>query len=228
MNASNESATSTPPSQASDAPAPLSQAVPKHRHRNWLGLIALVVAIVSLAANAALIYALLRVGEFGLNAVTLARSAAVDTINDGLTFVEDLQAKGVSFDFPISQTIQVNQDIPISATVTIPVKANIPLRTTVRLSIDLGSFGTREVTIPVNTTVPVDVSVPVQLNEKFKVNVPLAVRLTLPIRFEGDEEPMKSWLGLAHDKLTAAYNRIESIFQSLERVRPQGVSQSSP
>jgi hypothetical protein len=67
-----------------------------------LGVIALVIASVSLAANAALIYALLRVGEFGLNAVTQARAAAAETIDDGLTFVEDLQAKGVSFSFPIS------------------------------------------------------------------------------------------------------------------------------
>jgi hypothetical protein len=223
MNASNESATSTPPSLASDASAPLSLVVPKHRHRNWLGLIALVVAIVSLAANAALIYALLRVGELGLNAVTRARSAAVDTINDGLNFVEDLQAQGVSFNFPISQTIRVNQEIPISATVTVPIKANIPLRTTITLSINLGPLGTREETLPINAVVPVDVSVPVQVNEKFSVDVPLAVRLTLPIRFEGDEEPMRSWLGLAHDQLTAAYNRIESLFQSLERVLPQGV-----
>jgi hypothetical protein len=190
-----------------------------------LGVIALVIASVSLAANAALIYALLRVGEFGLNAVTQARAAAAQTIDDGLTFVEDLQAKGVSFSFPISQTIRVNQDIPISATLTVPVKANIPLRTTVKLTINLGSLGTREETLPINAVVPVDVSVPVQLDEKFSVDAPLAIRLTLPVRLEGDEEPLKSWLGLAHDKLSAARNRIENIFQSLDRVLPQSRSQ---
>lgn len=217
MNAPTESV--TPPASSSTPDAP------KHRHRNWLGVIALVIASVSLAANAALIYALLRVGEFGLNAVTQARAAAAETIDDGLTFVEDLQAKGVSFSFPISQTIRVNQDIPISATLTVPVKANIPLRTTVKLTINLGSLGTREETLPINAVVPVDVSVPVQLDEKFSVDAPLAIRLTLPVRLEGDEEPLKSWLGLAHDKLSAARNRIENIFQSLDRVLPQSRSQ---
>jgi hypothetical protein len=79
--------------------------------------------------------------------------------------------------------------------------------------------------LPINAVVPVDVSVPVQLDEKFSVDAPLAIRLTLPVRLEGDEEPLKSWLGLAHDKLSAARNRIENIFQSLDRVLPQSRSQ---
>ena len=216
MEATQETATLQPP------PPPTPES-PRRPARNWLAVVALVVAIVSLLINVALIYVLLRAGDFGLRALNRVRETALTNIDDGLNFVNDIQKSGITFNFPISQTLPINQEIPIQADLVIPVRATVPIKTSVNVTIDLGSLGTRDVQIPINTTVPVSVAVPVNLNHTFNINTLLNVRLTVPIRIKADQPPLQDWLKLARDKLTGLRSQVVELFQQIDRFTPQSI-----
>jgi len=166
--------------------------------RNWAGWIALVIAIVSLLLNVILILGLLR-----------ARDATLKIVADGLNFVDDLEAKGLEFNFPISQTLRIDEDFPLKLDLDFPINAKFPINTVISIPVNLGPIGSRIVVIPINTTVPVSLTVPVHIDRAFPIDLPLSIQITVPIRLAPDQPPLEDWLALAREKLLEVQRQIE-------------------
>jgi len=160
----------------------------------WLLWVVVVVvallAMVSLAVNVVLVYQLLAI-----------RSEAAAVLTDASRALDNLAWQGISFNFPISQTIAFEGDVPFKQDMTVPFKSNVPINTTVNIPIDLGPLGTQTIKVPVNTTVPVNVMVPVQIDQTFHVKTHIPVNVVVPIRLGPNDAPLKDLLTQARDWL---------------------------
>jgi hypothetical protein len=151
-------------------------------------------AIASLAVNAVLITRLL--------AIRSEASAVLDSAKKSL---DNLAWQGVSFEFPISQTVNFEGDVPFKQDMAFPFKGNIPINTVISMPVDLGLLGTQTVRVPVNTTVPVDIIIPVKVDQTVHIKTQVPVQMNVPVRI-GPNDP------LLKDTIT-------QIRQWLERIR---------
>ncbi len=150
----------------------------------WVAVVMVgLMALVSLAVNILLVTRLLAI-----------RNGIADTLAGASRSLDNLAWQGLSFDFPISQTVSFEGDVPIKQDISFPVKGNFPVDTTINATIDLGSLGTQTISVPVKTTVPVDVTVPVHVEQTVRVKTQVPVRLIVPIRLNPNEPPLKDWL----------------------------------
>jgi hypothetical protein len=147
-------------------------------------------ALASLAVNAVLVTRLLAI-----------RSEASAVLESASQSLDNLASQGVSFEFPISQTVNFEGDVPFKQDIAFPFKGNIPINTVVSMQVDLGLLGTQTVRVPVNTTVPVDVTVPVKVDQTVHVKTQLPVRMNVPIHFGPDDPPLKDMIAQARQWL---------------------------
>jgi hypothetical protein len=140
-------------------------------------------ALASLAVNAVLVTRLLAI-----------RSEASAVLESASQSLDNLAWQGLSFEFPISQTVNFEGDVPFKQDIAFPFKGNIPIDTVVSMQVDLGLLGTQTVRVPVNTTVPVDVTVPVKVDQTIHVKTQLPVRMNVPIHFGPDDPPLKDMI----------------------------------
>lgn len=157
----------------------------------WLAMVlAGLLALTSLAVNAVLVARLLAI-----------RNQMSEALNSASRSLDNLSGQSIAFDFPISQTINLETDVPLKQDITFPFKGNFPINTTVSASINLGPLGTQVINVPVNTTVPVDVSVPIRVDQTFHVKTQVPVQMKVPIRLSPNDPPFKEWLAQAREWL---------------------------
>jgi hypothetical protein len=140
-------------------------------------------ALVSLAVNVLLVARLL-----------VIRNALTGVIANASRSLDNLAGQGISFDFPISQTINFEGDVPIKQDLNFPFKSNFPIDTTVSVPVDLGPLGQQVINVPVKTTVPVDVNVPIHVDQTIHVKTEVPIRITVPIRLGPNDPPLKDLL----------------------------------
>lgn len=144
-------------------------------------------ALASLAVNAVLVVRLLMI-----------RNQVSEALTGASRSLDNLAGQTIAFDFPISQTVNLETDVPLRQDVNFPFKGNFPVDTTVSLTVDLGPLlGTQVVNVPINTTVPVDVNVPIHVDQTFHVKTQVPVRMNVPIRLSPNDPPFRDWLALA-------------------------------
>jgi hypothetical protein len=151
---------------------------------------ALGLALVSLALNGILLVALLQRQAF-------ARVA----IDQALVEIDQMAISGLTFDLPVSQTIDFEGNIPIQQDFVVPFESSVPLNTNISVPLDLGPLGTRIIEIPVNTSVPVDLQVPVHIDQAFPIKASVPLQMTVPIRLSPTEPPLRDWLRGAREFL---------------------------
>jgi hypothetical protein len=158
----------------------------------WLAMVlAGVLALTSLAVNAVLVARLLAI-----------RNQMSEALSGASHSLDNLAGQSIAFDFPISQTVNLETDVPLKQDITFPFKGNFPINTTVSVSINLGPvLGTQVINVPVNTTVPVDVSVPIRVDQTFHVKTQVPVQMKVPIRLSPNDPPFKEWLAQAREWL---------------------------
>ena len=154
----------------------------------WLATVLVgLVALASLAVNAVLVVRLLAI-----------RNQVSEALTSALRSLDNLAGQSIAFDFPISQTVSLETDVPLKQDLSFPFKGNFPVNTTVSVPINLGPLlGTQVVNVPINTTVPVDVNVPVRIDQTFHVKTQSPVRMNVPIRLSPNDPPLKDWLAQA-------------------------------
>ncbi|MFC2037284.1 hypothetical protein ACFLYD_04830 [Chloroflexota bacterium] len=180
--------------------------------------LSLIISLVSLSANAVLLYRLMTV-----------RQQAVDGLDSAIAALDGLGGDGFHYEYHLEQTIPFAVDIPFRRDLTIPFEAdvpfqqdltipfqgNIPFQTTIQFPIDAGMLGTYTIDVPIDTSVYVDTSVPFHLDETFHVetSVPVhvdeafhvetsvPVSLTIPIDIQADDpavqglvDQIRGWL----------------------------------
>ena len=162
---------------------------PTHRNRkrralashvsrpSWIAPLALLLAAVSLGANAVLLYKL-RHPERMLAPALERVSAQLGQSNATIKYTVRIPAgTPVGFDVPIDQsyTIKLRTSLPINTTVRVPV--NTP-------------FGNRSVTIPVNTTIPIRQDVPVRLVDTFHLRTRTQTEYVIPLEIKLKDLPL--------------------------------------
>jgi hypothetical protein len=157
----------------------------------WVAMfLVTVLALASLAVNALLVSRLLAI-----------RNEAAAMLDNASKSLDNLIWQGISYDFPFSQTISYEGDIPFEQDINFPFKGNIPFNTTVSIPIDLGPLGTQVIRVPVSTTVPVDVTVPVHVKQNFHVKTQVPVQMNVPIHLGPNDPPLKDLLAGARQLL---------------------------
>ena len=158
----------------------------------WLAMVLVgFLALASLAVNAVLVARLLAI-----------RNQVSEALTGALRSLDNLAGQSIAFDFPISQTVNLETDVPLKQDITFPFKGNFPINTTVSLPVDLGPLlGKQVINVPVNTTVPVDVSVPIRVDQTFHVKTQVPVQMNVPIRLSPNDPPFKDWLAQAREWL---------------------------
>jgi hypothetical protein len=138
------------------------------------------VALASLAVNALMVIRL-----------TMIRNAVADTLTGASHSLDNLAGQRIAFDFPISQTVVFEGDIPIKQDLTVPIKTNLPVNTVVSIPIDLGPLGSQTINVPVNTSVPVDVRIPVHIEQTVHIKTDVPVNVNVPVRLNPNDEPLR-------------------------------------
>ncbi len=161
-------------------------------------LVALIVLVVltllSLTLNGMVIVGLLRARQITLNTVTETR-AIVAGIGDD-TF---------SYTFEVDQDVPIAASIPFNEEVTVPIRTTLPISTVVVIPINAGLLGTFDVDVPIRTVIPIDleVAVPVSWTVDIATTVPLNV--DVPIEIPIADTPLVGYL----EELDAALAQVE-------------------
>jgi hypothetical protein len=148
--------------------------------------VALVVAVASLALNGLL-----------LRELSSRRDAVQSLMSDASAGLDSAAADGLSFEFPVKQTIHFVGDIPVQQDFDFPVDTTIAFNATVRVPVDLGALGTIYVSVPINTSVPVKTTVPVHVDQTIHVDTEIPIEMTVPITLSPDQPPLKDALDQA-------------------------------
>jgi hypothetical protein len=161
-------------------------------------LIALIVltvlTLLSLTLNGAVIYGLLQAQRIALGAVSDAR-AIVSSIGD----------------VTISYTVEVDQEIPVAASVPfyeeviVPVNTVLPVDTIVVIPIDLG-VTSYDLEVPINTIIPVDLEIAVPISKTIEVVTTVPLDVDVPIEIPLADTPLADYL----EELDAALTRMEA------------------
>ena len=152
---------------------------------------------------ATVLVGLLALASLAVNAVLVARLLMIrNQVSEALTgasrSLDNLAGQTIAFDFPISQTVNLETDVPLKQDIGFPFKGNFPVNTTVSLPVDLGPLlGQQVINVPINTTVPVDVVVPIHVDQTFHVKTQVPVQMNVPIRLSPNDPPFRDWLALA-------------------------------
>jgi hypothetical protein len=160
-------------------------------------LLAGLLAFVSLAVNVVLVARLIEL-----------RNGIADTLTSASRSLDNLSGQGIAFDFPISQTVNFEGDVPVKQDVTIPFKSNLPINTVVGIPLDLGLLGKQTINVPINTTVPIDIKLPIHIEQTLRIRTAVPIRMTVPIRFAPNDAPLKDWIAQARVWLDNIRKRI--------------------
>jgi hypothetical protein len=147
----------------------------------WMAMVAVAaLALVSLAINVVLVTRLLAI-----------RNEVAAALSDASRSLDNLSGQGFAFDFPISQTVNFEGDVPFKQDIAFPFKSNIPIDTTISVPVELGLLGRQIINVPVKTTVPVDITVPVHVEQTFHVKTQVPVKMNVPVRIGPNDPPLK-------------------------------------
>lgn len=157
----------------------------------WVMMAAVaLVALVSLALNVILVTRLMAV-----------RNQVGGILDEATRSLDNFSGVGLSFDFPVSQTVNFEGDVPFKQDIAFPFKGNIPIDTTINVPVDLGLLGSQVIAVPVKTTVPVDITIPVHVEQTFHVQTQVPVRMNVPIRIGPNEPPLRDFIAQAREWL---------------------------
>jgi hypothetical protein len=180
-------------------PTPAPMDVPHEPPRprsSWLMrlavIVALLVALASLALNAVLIFNLLA-----------ARQTFVTGVDQAIAALETLDLEGFRYDFHIQQTVPFEGDIPFQQDLVFPFEGSVPVKTTVTVPINAGVLGTFNIDVPIDTNIPVDVEIPVHVDQTFHVETEIPLDMTVPIFISPDDPAIQKLIGGLRDWLLA-------------------------
>jgi hypothetical protein len=137
-----------------------------------LALLALIVAVLSLALNILLIDRLLQ-----------ARVVVADVLD------HTSQRLGTLSDLSFKQTIRINHtfsvsgEMPFNQNFSVPVSMTVPVNTSINVNVTT-PFGPMSMPVSVNTSVPIKMQVPVAISQTipYSVTVPLDLQVPVDVR----------------------------------------------
>lgn len=172
-----------------------------------------VLTLLSLALNGAVIFGMLKAQQIALD----AQQAASNTVGDARSLVGGIEGDTFSYTLEVVQEIPVSASVPFREEISVPIRTTIPISTTVIIPIRAGILGTYDLDVPVQTMIPVnlDVSVPISHTVDIETSVPLEV--DIPIEIPLSDTPLAGYLEELDDglgKLEISLNRLEQQLQN--------------
>jgi len=141
-----------------------------------------VLTLLSLALNGAVIFGLLE-----------ARETALGTVAGARAIVAGIGGETFSYTFELNQEIPIAASVPFNEEVTVPVKTTIPISTTVVVPIDL-RFTSYNLAVPIRTLIPVDVEFTVPISRTVDVATTVPLDLDVPIEIPIADTPLVDYL----------------------------------
>jgi hypothetical protein len=153
-----------------------------------------VLTLLSLALNAAVVFGLLRAQEIALTTVTDTRHIVTGLGDD--TF---------SYTFEVEQDIPIAASIPFNEKVKVPIETTIPINTTVIVPIDLG-ITSYDLEVPIRTVFPVDLEFTVPVSQTVDISTTVSLDVDVPIEIPIADTPLVDYL----EELDVALAQVEA------------------
>ena len=135
----------------------------------FVALLALVIAIISLALNVLLIVKL-----------NQARTGALDVLDHTSRAVDGLGDYSFRHTVRINQTIPIAGELPLNQEFTVPINTTVPVKTTIHTSINT-PLGPVDVPAEVDTTIPINLTVPLTISRTIPYSFTVPLDLSVPI-----------------------------------------------
>ncbi len=158
-----------------------------------------VLTLLSLTLNVVVILGLLQ-----------ARQIALDTVTDARAIITGVGDETFSYTFEVDQEIPVAASVPFNEEITVPVNTTIPINTTVVVPIDLG-ITSYDLDVPIRTVIPVDLEFTVPVSKTVVIATTVPLDIDVPIEIPISETPLVGYLV----ELDAALAQIEVQLEQL-------------
>jgi hypothetical protein len=177
-------------------------------------VILLVLVLLSLALNAVALAGLLG-----------ARKAMVEGLDQTLEALDGLEDESFKTTFQVQETIPVEASVPFHREWTVPFDLTVPIRhelsfqETLEVPINTPLFKLDidvpvSATIPVSLTVPVDGEVPIVISETIAVNTEVVIDVTVPVAIAMSDTPLPDYLDELRSSLEAVRQQLLDLPQS--------------
>ena len=161
-------------------------------HKAWLCLI-LGLLCLSLALNGYILYTR-----------SQARSQAVAVLDTLRAQLDDLGSQSLTTEVQIDQTLPISATLPFDYVFTVPVDTVYPLSTVVNTGFELPIFGWQDVTVPIQAEIPVKLNLDVPVQAEIPISLTYHLQTTIPIKVAWPPEvlsPLEEILREAEDAL---------------------------
>jgi hypothetical protein len=153
-----------------------------------------VLTLISLALSVTAVAGMLWLRQIALISVTSAR-AIIPDIGDETFF----------YTLEVEQEIPIAASVPVNEEVAIPINTTIPISTVVSIPIDAGVLGAFDIDVPVQAVVPVDLEFAVPINQTVDIATTVRLDVDVPIEIPLADTPLIGYLG----KVDAALETLE-------------------
>jgi len=178
-------------------------------------VILLLLILLSLGLNVAVIRGLLAV-----------RDSTVEALDQALLALDGLEDEILETTVQVQQTIPIEASVPFQRQWTVPVQVEVPIsydihfQDTLQVPIETPLFKfdievPLDTTIPLNLVVPIDTEVPFAISETIPIHTEVVIDLTVPVVVEMADTPLPGYLGELRDTLTGLQKELQDLPQSL-------------
>jgi hypothetical protein len=161
-------------------------------HKVWLCLI-LGLLCLSLALNGYILYT---------RSLTLGQAVAVlDTLRAQL---DDLGSQSLSTEVQIDQAVPISATLPFDYVFTVPVDTVYPLSTVVNTGFELPLLGWQDIAVPIQAEIPLQLDLDVPVQAEIPISLTYQLQMTIPIEVAWPPEilsPLQEILREAEDAL---------------------------
>ena len=136
-----------------------------------------VLALLSLAANAVLVLTFSQTDRIRDEVVAAARSVPLEPVP-------------LSFTVEVSDELPISMNVPVQKTIQVPLEMTVPIDQVVTVELQVMKRVV-PVRLPIRTEVPVKTTLMVPLDEVFEVKSSVPLNLTLPVKLEVELDPFR-------------------------------------
>ena len=154
-----------------------------------------VLTLLSLTLNGMVIVGLLR-----------ARQIVLDTVTEARAIVAGIGDDTFSYTFEVDQDVPIVASIPFNEEVTVPIRTTLPISTVVVIPINAGPLGTFDIDVPIRTVIPIDLDVAVPVSRTVGVATTVPLDVDVPIEIPIADTPLVGYL----EELDAALAQVEA------------------
>ena len=163
--------------------------------------------LLSLTLNGVVIFGLLRARQTALD----VRQTILNAVHDARSIVTGVGDDTFAYTLEVQQEIPIEASVPFDEVVIVPVNTVIPIDTTITVPIDLG-ITTYDLEVPIQAIIPVDLEFAVPISQTVDVSTTVLLNVDVPIEIPLDETPLVDYM----EELDAGLGRLEADLDQLE------------